>query len=85
MDRVDGHGPGDVGICELCGLPVRSGDSFVNRGPTDWNDAKRPKLYRWVDAATDIHGWTPFVILHPTCFNEREGNEALALLLDGTT
>lgn len=75
LDTVSGEG--SPGICDICGLPIDSGTGFVNIGPTDWTDPSKPKSRRWVPAGSDIHGWTPFVVEHPSCFVSINGQAAL--------
>ncbi|MEY2474223.1 MAG: hypothetical protein QOK28_3552 [Actinomycetota bacterium] len=58
------------------------GASFIDTSPTDWNDPTRPKSNRWIPVDEDIHGWTPFVITHPTCFAREFGIETLVALVD---
>jgi hypothetical protein len=70
-------GQGSPGICDICGRPIEPDGAFVNIGPTDWTDPTKPKSRRWVPAETDIHGWTPFVVEHPSCFVRMSGQEAL--------
>jgi hypothetical protein len=71
-----------IGTCHVCGLDVTYGSSFVNIGPTDWNDPGKEQSKRWVPADEDIHGWTPFVVAHPVCFVQDEGVAALVALVD---
>jgi hypothetical protein len=71
-----------IGVCRVCGLGVAAGASFVNTGPTDWNDQAKPHSVRWVPVDEDIHGWTPFVITHPACFAREQSVEALVQLVD---
>ena len=72
----------DYGVCDVCGQPVAAGSSFINTGPTDWNDPSKPKSQRWVPADEDIHGWSPFVLTHPICFAGETGLAALVALVD---
>ena len=73
-------GQGSPGVCDICGRPVEANSSFVNIGPTDWTDPSKPKAQQWVSSGTDIHGWTPFVVEHPTCFAKINGEDALTRL-----
>ena len=58
------------------------GASFVNVGPTDWNDPARPKSEKWVPVDEDIHGWSPFVVVHPVCYAKQHGVHRLVELVD---
>lgn len=70
-------GQGSAAICDICGRPIEADAGFVNIGPTVWTDPSKPKSRRWVPPGSDIHGWTPFVVEHPTCFVAVNGQEAL--------
>lgn len=70
-------GQGSPGVCDICGQTVEPNAAFVNIGPTDQTDPSKPKPRRWVPAGTDIHGWTPFVVEHPSCFVGVNGQAAL--------
>ena len=78
MDRTEDQ----VGVCSICGKGVPVGESFINTGPTDWNDPNRPPSVAWIPVDTDIHGWTPFVLAHPTCWTGEHSVEELAVLVD---
>jgi len=67
----------------VCGKSVAPNAAFASVGPTDWNDPARPKSKRWIPEGTDIHGWTPFTVAHPACFESVEGSTALAALIKG--
>ena len=71
-----------IGVCSICGREVSLGASFVNTVPTDWNEQTKPRSLRFVPIDEDIHGGTPFVIAHPTCFAREQGVEALVHLVD---
>ena len=71
-----------IGICSVCGQQVLLGAAFINIGPTDPHDLDEPKSERWVPVDEDIHGWSPFVIVHPTCYARQEGVEKLVGLVD---
>ena len=66
----------------LCGKPVPLGESFINTGPTDWNDPGVPPSVAWVPVETDIHGWSPFVVAHPPCWAKEHSAEDLTMLVD---
>lgn len=74
-------GQGSVGPCHVCGANIEPDAAFVNIGPTDRNDPDRPTKKRFVREGTDIHGWSPFVVAHPTCFAQLEGEAALDALI----
>lgn len=74
---------GSPGICHVYGRGIQPDTAFVNVGPTDWNDSSKPQAARFVRERTDIHGWTPFVVAHPECFAQTEGQDALDALLGG--
>lgn len=59
--------------------PVEPSDAIVNIGRTDWTDPSKPKFRRWVLAGTDIHGRSRFVVEHPECFAQVNGEDALEL------
>lgn len=71
-----------LGPCTVCGRDIVLGAAFINIGPTDWNDPERPKLERYVPVDEDIHGWSPFVTMHPACYSRQEGIEKLLHLVD---
>lgn len=71
------RGQGSPGICDRCGQAVEPYAAFISIGPTDWTDPAKPKAHRWVPEGTDIHGWTPFVVEHPQCFAQANGEDAL--------
>lgn len=75
-------GQGSPGQCHLCGEDVLPDAAFINIGPTDWTDPETPKSKRYIWEATDIHGWTPFVVAHPDCFARDKGEEELHRLID---
>jgi hypothetical protein len=75
-------GQGSVGPCSVCGAEIEADAAFVNIGPTDPHDPDRPKSTRYVCPGTDIHGWTPFVVAHPSCFAQVEGSAALHTLIE---
>lgn len=68
-------------MCSLRGQLIAPNSAFVNIGPTNWNDPSQPKSKRYVPEDTDIHGWSPFVVAHPDCFAQDEGDEALRVLI----
>jgi hypothetical protein len=70
------------GVCSVCGQQVAVGAAFINIGPTDPHDPDKPKSERWVPVDEDIHGWSPFVIVHPACYARQEGVEKLVGLVD---
>lgn len=72
----------DLGVCQFCGDPVPLGASFVNTGPTDWDDPAKPPSERFVPVDEDIHGLSPFVVSHPACYANDQGVEALVGLVD---
>jgi hypothetical protein len=37
---------------------------------------------RFVPVDEDIHGWSPFELVHPTCFASQHGIEKLMALVD---
>jgi hypothetical protein len=71
-----------IGVCHLCGQSVELGSSFIDTGPTDTYDPTTPPYVRWVPVDEDIHGWSPFVIAHPSCYAAEKGVDALVLLVD---
>jgi hypothetical protein len=71
-----------VGPCGVCGHDITSGSAFINIGPTDLNVPDKPKYVRWVPVDEDIHGWSPFVTMHPACYAQQEGIERLLRLVD---
>ncbi len=73
---------GGLGPCSICGRDIALGAAFVNVGPTDWNDPDRPKSERYVPVDEDIHGWSPFVTIHPACFAQDRGLDHLLSLVD---
>ena len=75
-------GHASPGPCAVCGRTIQENSAFVNTGPTNWNDPSASKTRTWVAAEHEIHGWTPFVVAHPACFEEQEGSDALAALID---
>ena len=68
--------------CSICGKVIELGESFINVGPTDWNEPGRPKPERFVPVDEDIHGWSPFVTMHPWCYAQQEGIDKLLRLVD---
>lgn len=71
-----------LGVCQFCGRPVQIRASFVHTGPTDPTDPAKPRRERFVPVDEDIHGWTPFVMSHPTCYAHERGVDALLDLVD---
>ena len=74
----------DIGTCSVCGRGVASGESFINAGPTNWNEPTTLAESRWVPVGTDIHGWTPFVLSHPVCWAREHSVEDLIALVDNS-
>jgi hypothetical protein len=72
----------NLGICSICGLAVASGESFINTGPTDWNDPTKQPSVMWVPVDADIHGWSPFVLNHPACWAREHPIGDLVALVD---
>ena len=71
-----------IGVCHLCGQDVALGSSFIDTGPTDSKEPTRPPSVRWVPVEEEVHGWSPFVIAHPSCYAAENGVDALILLVD---
>jgi hypothetical protein len=71
-----------IGACSVCGEEIAFGAAFISIGPTDWHDPEKPKSERWVPVDEDIHGWSPFVTMHPACYARQEGIDKLLRLVD---
>jgi len=64
------------------GSDVAFGSSFINIGATDSKDPTAPRSVRFVPVDEDIHGWSPFELVHPTCFARQYGVDKLVSLID---
>ena len=71
-----------LGPFSICGRGIALGAAFVDVGPTNWNDPDRSKSERYVSDDEDIHGWSPFVTMHPSCYAKQEGADRLLRLVD---
>jgi hypothetical protein len=72
----------ELGVCSVFGQGVLVGEAFIDTGPTDWNDPIKKPSVTWVPVATDIHGWSPFVVAHPACWAREHSIEDLVLHVD---